>query len=101
MLRGLEPGNHYPSITECKYDQVRSIVDPSDWLKHNQLCKAIFIYIIAINKIDGNENQESNRGSNYIIIHLHERQDAKVVVYQVLYPKSNFIQRYTSISPIL
>ena len=56
---------------------------------------------IVINKIDGNENQEGNRTSNYILIHFHEWQDVKVVVYQVLYPKSNIIKRYTSFSPIL
>ena len=35
MLRGLELCNHYLSITECQYDHVRPIVDPSDGLKHN------------------------------------------------------------------
>ena len=54
-----------------------------------------------INKMDGNEDQESNRTSNYILILPHERQEVKVVVYQVLYLKSNIIKRYTSISLIL
>ena len=35
MLRGLELGNYYSSITECQYDQVRPIVDLSGGLKHN------------------------------------------------------------------
>ena len=35
MLRGLKLGNHYSSITESQYDQVRPIVDLSDGLKYN------------------------------------------------------------------